>query len=166
LPDPAKYPLFQLFDPTCKKIEFVGRKLMNEYLYLSDEYRDIDSIYKILMYYINATNRNVIYEIGEFDGILGFTDITPGWKASLTFKLWNPHRWGADFLRQAKGFIPEVFDELRLARLETSTPDARIHKMALIVGFEDEGIRKANFMWNGKLFDDYMLAIVREDKDG
>jgi RimJ/RimL family protein N-acetyltransferase len=154
--------LFRLFAPSEEKIKFIGKKLMDEYLYLSDEFRNYDSIYQILFYYINAQNKNVIYEIGDFDGFLGFINIIPGWKATLTFKLWTKALWGADFARQAKNFIGEIMDELYLTRLETSSPDPRIVKMARMVGFKNEGTRRLNFSWQGKLFDDTILAIVKE----
>jgi hypothetical protein len=162
MPDPSAYPLFRLFAPSEEKIKFIGKKLMDEYLYVSDEFRNYDDIYRRLLHYANAYNQNVIYEIGNFEGILGFTNIIAGWKSHLTFKLWNKSRWGADFARQSKDFIPEIMDELYLTRLETSSPDPRIVKMARMVGFKNEGTRRLNFSWQGKLFDDTILAIVKE----
>jgi len=161
MPDPKKYDLFRLFVPTEGKVMYFAKKLMEEYLYLDDQWRDYTTIHRILNGYVNNERMNVIYEIGDFDGILGFTDIIPGWKAHMTFKLWNKERWGPDFVRQAKQFIQEVFTELRLVRLETGSPDPRIVKMARMVNFIIEGVRKKEFSWDGKLYDNTMLAIVK-----
>jgi len=164
MPDAAKYPLFKYFEPTEGKIMYVAKKLMEEYLYLDDTARDYLSIHRILNNLVNDRVNNIVYEFGKFDGILGFTGILPGWKAHMTFKIWNPERWGPDFVRQAKGFIGDVMDELQLIRLESGSPDPRIVKMAKMVGFKVEGIKTAGFKWNNILFDDYIFSIIREEK--
>jgi hypothetical protein len=160
LPDPSKYPLFRLFEPTEGKIVYFAKKLLDEYLYLDDQWRNYTAIYQIITGMLMDTRRNVIYEIGQFDGLLGFTGILSGWKATLTFKLWNKERWGPDFVRQASRFIREVMDELQLIRLETSSPDPRIVKMAKMIHFEVEGVQKYNFLWDGKFFDNYMMVLL------
>ena len=165
MPDPSAYPLFRLFAPSEEKIKFIGKKLMDEYLYVSDEFRNYDDIYRRLLHYANAYNQNVIYEIGNFEGILGFTNIIAGWKSHLTFKLWNKSRWGADFARQSKDFIHEVMGELHLVRLETSSPDPRIVKMARMVGFKMEGIKQKSFSWQGQFYDETLLVRIREDSN-
>ena len=165
MPDPNKYPMFRLFQPTEGKILYFAKKLMEEYLYLDDQWRNYPDIYSIINRYISEWRHHVLYEIGEYDGLMGFTEIQPGWKAHMTFKLWNPKRWGADFVRQAKGFIGEIMDELQLIRLESASPDPRIVKMAKMVGFKVEGLRRAGFKWNNILHDDCIFAIIREESD-
>lgn len=159
------FKLFKLFVPTEDKVKFIGRKLMDEYLYISDEYRDYAIIYAILNGYVNMPSNNVIYEIGDFDGILVLANIIPGWKAGLTFKLWNKKRWGPDFMREGKEFIAALMKAFKLQRLDTTSPDPRIIKMAKICGFKIEGTQKQGFSWDGKRYDNVLLAIVREEND-
>jgi len=162
--DPEKYPLFRPFVPTEEKIMLVAKKLMEEYLYLDDTARDYISIHRILSNLVNDRVNNIVYEFGDFDGILAFIGVVPGWRAAMIFKIWNPERWGPDFVRQAKGFIGEVMDELQLIRLESGSPDQRIVRMAKMVGFKVEGMKTAGFKWNNTLFDDCIFAIVRREK--
>ena len=162
--DPEKYPLFRPFVPTEDKIMLVAKKLMEEYLYLDDTARDYISIHRILNNLVNDRVNNIVYEFGDFDGILAFTGIIPGWRAAMVFKIWNPARWGADFVRQARSFISDLMDELELIRLESGSPDPRIVKMATMVGFKVEGMKTAGFKWNNRLFDDCIFAIIREGK--
>jgi len=162
--DPEKYPLFRPFVPTEDKIMLVAKKLMEEYLYLDDTARDYISIHRILNNLVNDRVNNIVYEFGDFDGILAFTGIIPGWRAAMVFKIWNPARWGADFVRQARSFISDLMDELELIRLESGSPDPRIVKMATMVGFKVEGMKTAGFKWNNRLFDDCIFAIIREER--
>ena len=162
--DPEKYPLFRPFVPTEEKIMLIAKKLMEEYLYLDDTARDYISIHRILSNLVNDRVNNIVYEFGEFDGILAFIGVVPGWRAAMIFKIWNPERWGPDFVRQAKGFIGEMMDELQLIRLESGSPDPRIVRMAKMVGFKVEGVKTAGFKWNNILFDDCFFAIIRKEK--
>lgn len=166
MPDPRKYPLFQLFEPTEGKIMYFAKKLMTEYLYITDPWRNYWTIHQILNRYVTNPRENVLYEIGDFDGILGFVDIVPGWKAHMTFKLWNKEKWGPDLVGQSRDFIREVMDELHLVRLDSATADPRIVRMSKMVGFQVEGTQKHEFMWDGKLYDQILLAITRESGEG
>lgn len=157
-----EYTFFKLFVPTHEKIMSFGQRLMDEYLYMSDEDRDYDTIYQRINYYLVNGNHNVLWEIGEYDGIIAFLNILPGHKANLLFKMWNPKVWTATFVRECKKFVNENMRELHLTRLESATADERIVRMAKPIGFEVEGIKKKNFMWNGKKYDEYILGLVKE----
>ena len=154
--------IFKLFEPTEDKIKFLGKKLMDEFLYMSDEDRNYDSIYRVIFYYLSMPQRNLIYEIGDYDGILVFANIIPGFKCDLTLKLWNPKRWGPDLVREGKALIDNTMDALKLQRIETNSPDPRIVKMARMVGFRVEGCRKIAFLFDGKLYDDFILGLIKE----
>ena len=164
MPDPNKYPLFRLFVPTQGKIMYVAKKLMNEYLYTDDLNRNLPAIEAALSHYINNPRLNVLYEIGDFEGLLGFVNIVPGFRASLLFKLWEPERWGPDLVRQSKDFIKEVMDELHLIRLGTHTADPRIVRMGKMVGFEVEGMKRLNFLFDGYPYDEFFMSIVRKEE--
>lgn len=161
-----EYKFFRLFDPTEEKLAAFGRRLMDDYLYLSDEDRNVDSIQNILAYYLADRRHNVVWEIGDFDGLMVFANIVPGHKASLVFKLWNPKRWGADLLRECRAFIDENMTQLHLVRLESLTADPRVMKMARMAGFEVEGIKEKSFSWRGDLFDEWVLGLIKEGEDG
>lgn len=160
--DISKYPLFKFFVPTEGKLIYFAKKLMEEYLYLDDPNRDYGNIHRILNYYVTNPQNNILFEIGEFDGVLGFSGIVCGYKASLIFKLWGKEKWGPDLVRQSKELIKEVFDELQLIRLETQTADPRIVRMSKMVSFKVEGIKRRDFLFDGKWHDNVQLAIVRE----
>ena len=165
MPDPEKYPLFRLFMPTDGKILYFAKKLLTEYLYTDDRWRNLTTILKTINSHLARPNENVFYEIGQFDGILGFTDIIAGWQAHLTVKLWNPEIWGPDLVRQGKNFIQEVMDELYLFRLESATADPRIVRMAKMVGFKVEGVRQYGFSWGGKYYPEFLLSIIRQPEE-
>jgi len=160
--DPAKYPLFKPFFPTEGKLMYVAKKLMEEYLYLDDPNRDYVNIHRILNYYVNNPQNNLMLEIGDFDGLMGFAGIVLHYKAAFLFKLWGKKRWGPDLVRQSKGLIMDIFNDFDLVRLETQTADPRIIKMGSMVGFKVEGVKVKDFLFDGKWFDNTQMAIVRE----
>ncbi len=156
------YKHFALFVPNEEKLRFFMQKLMDTPLYLSDEDRNLESIYRIVTYYLSDGRKNVLWEVGDFGGILGFVHIIPGHKASVLFKLWEPKLWTAGFVREAREFLAENMKELHLRRLETATADQRVVKMARAAGFEIEGIKTFSFMWDGEALDEYIMALIAE----
>jgi RimJ/RimL family protein N-acetyltransferase len=106
---------------------------------------------------------NIIYEVGDFKGIIGIMDILPEHKADVTLKLWGREVFGAHFLRDAKALLKTVMDSFGLTRLSTQTPDERIVKLARLAGFSVEGVRPKDFKWNGEYFDLTIMGLVRED---
>jgi len=160
--DISKYSLIHPFVPTEGKLMYFAKKLMEEYLYLDDPNRDYINIHRILSYYVMNPQSNFLFEIGDFDGIMGFAGVVPGYKASFIFKLWGKEKWGADLVRQCKEFIRELFDGLNLVRLETQTADPRIVRMGKMVGFVVEGTKKRDFIFDGKYYNNVQMALVRE----
>ena len=160
--DLKKYPMFKFFEPTEGKLMYVAKKLMEEYLYLDDPNRDYVNIHRILNYYVMNPQSNILFEIGNFDGLLGFAGIVTGYKAAFLFKLWGKEKWGPDLVRQSRELIMDCFDDLKLVRLETQTADPRIIRMGKMVGFQVEGVKKRDFLFDGKWYDNTQMAIVRE----
>jgi len=150
------------FVPVPEKIDLLVEKLNNEYLWLSDEYRNEGRMYQILSHYFAAPDCKV-YEWGDFDAVFIVSNIVPGWKADFSFKLVNPGVWSSRFVRECKEFLTGVMSEFKLFRIATSTPDARVMKMARMVGFEPEGTHYRAFGWNGTYYDDTLLCIFKED---
>ena len=160
------YRHYHLFLPDEEKIAAFGKKLMDEYLYLSDEDRTIDDIRSIIWYYLSESRKNIVWEINNFDGLLVFANVIPGFKASLVFKMWNPKAWSAGFVRETREFLRENMEELHLVRLESLTADPRVMKMARLGGFEVEGIKQKSFQWKGHKYDEWVLGLIREEEDG
>jgi len=158
-----EYKYFKPFKPTDVKIKELASRLMNDYLYLSDEFRDWKIIYKILFNNISNKKSNDFWEIGEFGGILGFTGILEGWKCGVTLKFWDKKLWGTKFVREARELIKEIMNKYNLKRISTSSPDERIVKMAKLVRFKVEGRFKCGFKWNNKFYTLHMLRILKEE---
>ena len=154
-------PMFKVYaDPEPEEIRSIVRRLKNDYLYAPDEIRDEGTLLRLVCSYWGGSN--LIYEVGEFQGILGFLDIVPGHKANVTLKLWGSERWGRDFVRETRTLVRLVMDEFRLVRLSTETPDPRVVQMAIMAGCAEEGVRPRDFKWNGDYYDTTILGLVRQ----
>jgi hypothetical protein len=154
-------PLFNVFsDPEPGEIGEIVKRLKDDYLYAPDELRDENVLLQLVGSY--WTGPNIIYEVAEFRGILGFLDILPEHKANVTLKLWGKETWGRNFVREAKALLALIMDEFGLTRLATETPDPRVAVMARLAGFEIEGTRIKDFKWNGDYYDTTIMGLVRE----
>lgn len=162
----SEYKFFKLFEPTEDKIKFFGRKLMDEFLFLPDWERNYDSIYRVIFYYLSMPQKNLIYEIGDYDGILIFANIIPGFKCDLVCKIWNSGSWGANLVREAKDLISNTMDNLQLQRMETSPADPRMVRIGRMIGFKIEGCRKDSFLFDGKLYDNFILGLIKKPEGG
>ena len=151
--------VFTKFNPTEDKIKALSKKLMEEPLYLSDEYRSYELIHKML--FNNFSNKNNIFlEIGEFGGLIGFVNIIPEFKCAIVFKLWNPELWGFRFKTQVKQLIKTIMEKYDLKRVATESADERMTRMAKICGFKVEGRFKNSFMWEKKMYTLHKMRIL------
>ena len=153
-------PLFRKFEPTQDNMKAVARHLMENYLSMSDEYRDYDIIYNILNKYVQS-DVCLFYEIGNMDGIFGFTDIIPGWKAHTIFELINPKIWSKQLVRESRDLVELVMSVGQLSKLSSQTADKRIARMAGMIGFELEGVRRIEFSWDKKPYDIFLIGKTR-----
>ena len=144
-----------------KLIEFMGH-LKDKYLYLDDEFRNTNAIQQIVSNYLNGNSLNIFYEIGDFQGLTGFTRVTPGFKAGVLFKLWDKELWGKNTARKMIELADMIMDEFKLKRIYLDTPDERMMKMAKLIGFELEGKAPMAFRWNQKFYTLYHLGLVRD----
>ena len=145
-------------DPFFKKVARFQRLAMKEYLWLSDEYRNEQAIGVITNSYFFSGGFNVFYETGDFQALIGFTDIISGFKCNMTFKLIDKDIWGADFARAAKELFDLYIKEFRLKRISSETADIRILRMAQMGGFVLEGTRPDAFRWNKKYYPIYTMG--------
>jgi len=163
------HPLFKPFVPTdlndigfYKKLVVFKKNLLTKYLYVSDEYRTVAHIEKVLSGYIMSGGKSLLYEIGDFGGVTGFVDIIYGFKCDVIMKLWDKKIWGGDFVKAYRKLMDTIMDEFELKRISTSTPDDRIVRMAKMVGCVEEGVQKHGFMWKGKPMDLVLLGYYKE----
>lgn len=160
--------IFKLFqqdpkDPIVflKKWAEFKKMLKTRYLYLDDEYRKDETIDNMmLMFYSGA-----FYEIGDFQGLVGFTSVFQNNKCSLAFKIWDKNLFGHNLVKECKRLIDIYFDNFKLKRMSTSSPDPKMAKLAHMVGFKDEGTEVCGFKWNNKFYDVLLLGKVKEDKE-
>lgn len=152
--------MFKIFVPTEEKVQMFASKLLHEYLYLSDEYRDPRKIQSIMQIYLSGI-ASIFYELPSFGGMIGFMNIVPEYKAEITLKLWNLKLWGPTFLRELRDLTEKMMDELRLIRLYSSTPCVKMEKIAHLCGFKTECAQKYGFSWNGKYYPLRLLAKTR-----
>lgn len=154
--------IFNKFNPTEAKIKALSKKLMEEPLYLSDEYRDYDLIHKMLFNGFSNKN-NIFYEIGKFGGLVGFINIIPNFKCEIIFKLWNPELWGFRFKTQFKQLIKAIMEKYNLNRIAGASPDERMVRLAKMCGFKVEGRFKYAFKWEDKMYTLHKMRILGEE---
>jgi RimJ/RimL family protein N-acetyltransferase len=162
LREPGKY--IKPFDYAEEKILVYAEKLLDTDGYLPDELRYTNKIGLVMQsHFSNYGPFNMWYEIGEFGGIMGFTNILPEYKCLLDFKLWNTKYWCSGFLREARALVRLFMNEFHLHRISTDSADERMVKMAKKVGFKTEAKQKNAFKFNGNLMTNYLMRFVRED---
>lgn len=152
-------PLFRVLQRTEEKDKIIAHELMNGFLNISDEYRHYDSVYKLINYYFYCSF-SIFYEVGEFQALLGITNIIPQHKADIMMKIFDKDFWGRDFVRETRSLMKLYMKEFGLKRISSESPDPRICKMAKMVGFKVEGIRDLDFSWNGKKYDNFLLGML------
>lgn len=156
-------PLFKIFEPSKEKIMQISKELYEKPLNLSDEFRNYDIIWALISQYFYAGRFNIVYDIGDMRGLLGFTDIIPGFKCDCFFKLFDEKLWNADFLRQTKKLFRFFMEQFDLKRINTLSADPKVVKMAEKAGFRVEGEKPNDFMWDKEFFTNFYLGLIREE---
>ena len=108
---------------------------------------------------------HIMYEIGDFAGILGFMDIAIGYKASVLFKYWKPKSWSHKIFRDLKKVNEVIIEELQLDRLSLQTPDLRGVALAKRLNYTVEGREAINFSWNGKYYTNHLLRRLSPERE-
>jgi RimJ/RimL family protein N-acetyltransferase len=150
--------LFQVLHLTEDKTKLIAGELMNGFLNLDDNFRNYESIYKSMSFYF-CHSFSVFYEVGQFQALLGITNIIPEHKADVMLKIFDKKFWGKDFVRETRSLLKLYMKELKLKRISAESPDPRIVKIAKMVGFKVEGVRNKDFRWDGKYYDNFLLGM-------
>lgn len=149
--------MIRAFVPTKDKMSALLNMLLDMPLYVPDEVRDPNKISVFLASCFSGNIFNRFYELGDFQGWMGFTNILPEYKCDIIFKLWDRNLWGLPFARELKSFINFFMKTFKLKRIGAATPDKIFIKMGRILGFKAEGTQKNAFMWEGKLYNNILL---------
>ena len=136
--------------------------MMKRYLYISDEYRTEEMIKQIVGAYVGGHSFSMFYELGEFQGLVGFTSMVPEYRCNFTFKIWDKDFYSKEMVRAIRKLTDFIMDTFRLVRMRTESPDPRMSKGARLLGFEYEGTEVKGFKWHDKYYDLVSLGKVRE----
>ena len=133
--------------------------------HVSDEVRFPGAVFSGLMRIFDPAGPHEIWEIGD-DGLLIFRDIADGFKAQMSWILWDTKMWGKDIVRESKRHIEDFANRRKLHKIETQTADERVVKLARLLGFETEGYRTESFLREGKRYGITLLGrtFAREEE--
>jgi RimJ/RimL family protein N-acetyltransferase len=165
-------PLLRLFEPTIEKLQFIANKFATGFLYIPDELRSPQKVFELMAhlfpYAVEPALRpfHVYYEIGRFDGLVGFTNIIPEYRCGSFLKIWNKDIWGPTLARDLTELADRFMQEYHIKRMELETADERMVKVAKICGLKQEGTKALGFRFDGRLYTSYMLRKLRRgDKE-
>ncbi len=158
----SEYKLIHRFAPDEKKLEFLTEMLLTQPLYLPDEYRDRPSAVQLIVNYLYGSN-SLLYELGDYGGLIGFINILPHYKSGFIIKLWHKGLWGAELAREIRDFTTDIMALYDLRRLEFQTPDAKGARAAVLFGFREECRSKYAFRWNNAFFHNILMRKLSED---
>jgi len=152
----------KLFEPTEKKINSLADKFYIGWLWLPDELRDKNGILGTINYlFPNLTGTNqgshVYYEMGDFQGLLGFCNILPDHKCDLFFRIWDKAFWGPTVGRDLRMLVMCFMRGWGLRRISFQTPDIKSKRLAEFLGFQVEGTQKLGFKFDGKYLTNFLF---------
>jgi len=102
---------------------------------------------------------NIVYEIGDGEGIMSFSTIIPGHKCRLDWYMWDKEVWGKEFARECQSLVRYIMATFNLHRVWSNTAKKEIAKYVMSFGAKIEGIKRLDFQWGGKLYNNYCLAL-------
>jgi hypothetical protein len=157
-------------DPNEETLAKIADYLMYGFLAMSDEERTPERIADMVVWLFKSNRKDCIfigvYKPGETvpGGFVGFLNITPGLNCDVMTKVWDKSIWGPDVIRSVREVIKSTMDEYDLYRMNTTTPDPRVVKMAKLVGFKVECEREKNYQWGGRVVKTYMMGLENKDR--
>jgi hypothetical protein len=155
-------PTFKHFVYNEAKIITWADHLINDPLYVEDYARNYKEVYKLIGWFLFGDAMNLTYEIGDGGGFITFSSIIPGHKAKMDWFMWDKGVWGKSFARECKALSDMVMGAFNLRRLWSCTAKPEIVKYVKCFGAEVEGVKRNDFMFDGKRYDNYAIALVKE----
>lgn len=147
------------------RLKELAKYLMTKPYYLSDEYRNYDVIWQMIFdLFFNPNQNHVWLELGDFQGILGWVNIVPGWKADVFFKIWDKSIWKPSLAKSLKQEINNIVKLFDLRRLSLETGHEPSIKLAKMFGFVVEGRLVEAYSWKGKIGTKFLMRYHRKKK--
>ena len=153
--------IFHPFIPTPDKLEFIRNAMLNDKESMIDDQRTPEDVDRYISSAYVGSDMSFCYEIGDFCGVLAFVGIKPGFKASMLWHQWDFSIFNKTLVREAVVVITSMMGALDLHKVEIGTGETRVARLARMLGFEDEGVKKDSMRWGGKLHDMYLLGKRR-----
>jgi RimJ/RimL family protein N-acetyltransferase len=156
----------QFFYPESQEDEKLKKfvsYLMKKDRYVSDELRNYDTLWQMVFSIFYGGKINLVFQIGDFQGMIGFLDIIPGWKCRLMFKIWDKAIWNKQNIRDGRKLVDRMFDKFDLIRMEVHSADPVMFKMSKMFGFKEEGRMLKAFKWDGKIYDLALFSRIMEE---
>jgi len=143
-----------------RKVVIFERKLLTKRMFLVDDQRTPQIVHGIVKRCLYGSNDicNLIYEIGDFGGIIGFLNITEGGNAQVIVKPWSKDIAKLSVMKGLKRLISTVMEEFDLRRLTSDTASKQIKALAERAGMVVEGTLVQEYKWGGQYYDRYLLA--------
>jgi hypothetical protein len=147
---------------TPEKRAILKSKMLLTFLWIPDDARDERGIDIFLDYLFSGkTDReSVFYEIGNFDGIVGFYDIIPEYKCVFLARLWNRVLWTHSLVREIEDLVWQFKRDYKIKRISLATPDERLGKFVKMIGMKQEGSQKFGFRFEEKLYPTFLFRLV------
>jgi RimJ/RimL family protein N-acetyltransferase len=158
-------PSFKHFVYNEAKIMNWASHLVNDPLYVEDYARDYNNVYKLIGWFLFGDAMNLTYEIGDGGGALTISSIIPGHKAKIDWYMWDKTLWTKGFARECKALVDMVMAQFNLKRIWSNTANPKIAKFVQCFGAKIEGMKKGDFMFDGKRYDSWMLALESQSEE-
>jgi len=145
-----------------KKVTRFENLVSKKYLFATDDCRGIETVKGIMKMYLLGGACNIFYEVGDFGGLVGFTNIKEGDKATMIVKVWNRRVFTKENVRAFMSLARTYVDEFKLRRLGIDTAHKKFARLAQTAGMTLEGTLINDFKWGGRYYDRYLLALYGE----
>lgn len=128
--------------------------------YLPDSLKNINAFVGLFL-----QKDSLFIELGDYQGMLWFTNLIPGWKANVHVVLWDEKLHGrSDEAREILNFYRRF---LRLRRLSAYVPDRPEYANAVRycekIGFRYEGLLKYVDQYDEQLTDIHSYVLIEEN---
>jgi RimJ/RimL family protein N-acetyltransferase len=143
------------------KLDYLARRLKEDFPYFTDDLRTDFYVWSHMTRWfggIEGLGTHLSFEYDDFNGILLFKDIIPGHKCDMFWIHLNKKMRDHSLVREADKVMGLVMKWFKLHKIEAGTADSRVARMLERLGFHQEGVRKDSFLFDGELYDFYLMG--------